>query len=333
MKKSVVAYGELLLRLTTPSIQRFEQSESFSIHFGGAEANVLASLSQWGMSTSFVSTLPNHSIGEAGLSQLKKFSIGTAHVKRTVGRQGLYFLEQGSIPRAAQVIYDRSNSAFVTDTDKRDWESILASSSWLHSSTITPVLTPHLAAELVEAFTIARRLGIGTSLDLNYRAQLCSRSYAQPILKQLLPLVDVFIGMDTDMESLLGISYTGSPAAAPRYYLQKIQETYGCKLTATTLRDSTNPPVLQWSAIAYDGSQFYASAPYTIEVIDRIGTGDAFTAGLLYAFLEKQPLQQALDFATAAGAWKHSIPGDFNNVSLQELSSLLQGDRGGAIRR
>lgn len=333
MKKSVVAYGELLLRLTTPSIQRFEQSESFSIHFGGAEANVLASLSKWGLSTSFVSSLANHSIGEAAMTQLKKYGIGTTHIKRVAGRQGLYFLEQGSTPRSAQVIYDRGQSTFVTDTDKRDWGSILTNSSWLHSSTITPVLTPHLAAELLEAFTIARRLGIGTSLDLNYRAQLCSRSYAQPILKQLLPLVDVFIGMDADMESLLGISYTGSPAAAPRYYLQKIQEIYGCKVTATTLRDSINPPVLRWSSIAYDGREFYESTPYTIEVIDRIGTGDAFTAGLLYALLERQPLQQALEFATAAGAWKHSIPGDFNDVSLHELSSLLQGDRGGTIRR
>ncbi len=333
MNSTFISFGELLLRMTTVGHQRFEQASSYESFFGGAEANVAASLSLWGLGTQFITTLPTNPIGESALSHLKKWGIGTAYVDRAPHRMGLYFLEQGNAIRSSQILYDRSHSAFASHQQLIDWKSVFKNANWFHTSGITPALSSYLADQVVQAFAEARKAGVTTSFDLNYRSQLWTREEAKTIFNKILPNVDIFIGMDADMESLLGISYSGSPENAPAYYMQQIQQTYGCKLAVTTLRKAIGPNQIEWSAIAFDGNTIHRSTLYEITQIDRIGTGDAFTAGLIYAYQNNKSVKDSLEFGAVAGAWKHSVTGDFNLVTINEIESVLQGDRGNQIRR
>jgi 2-dehydro-3-deoxygluconokinase len=334
MKLSLIALGELLLRLSPPNNLRFSQANSFNIIYGGAEANVAAALGSWGVPSQLVTALPSNPIGNAAIQHLKKVDIGINHVVRKGERIGIYFVEQGASVRSTQVVYDRKGSSFAqVSKEDFDWDSILSSASWFHTSGITPGLSPVLAEQVVNAFVIARKKGLATSFDLNYRAQLWTRKAAKEVLEKILPYVDVCIGLDANMQDLLGISCNADEKDAPFYYLQEIQQRYGCKLVATSLREPISPMSIHWKGIAYDGSMRLTSSSYDLSIVDRIGTGDAFSAGLIYALMQKKTSQEALEFAAASGAWKHSVYGDHTLADLSEIESMVQGNRGGGIIR
>jgi|688.fasta_scaffold23524_7 2-dehydro-3-deoxygluconokinase len=334
MKSDFIAFGELLLRLTPPDHFRFSQANSFNIIYGGSEANVAAALAAWGVPAKLVTGLPSNPIGDAAVQHLKKTDIGVDHVFRTAERLGVYFVEEGASVRSTQVVYDRKNSSFAKATAEHfDWELILKKANWFHTTGITAGLGASLAIETGKALRLAKEKGLTTSFDLNYRAQLWTRDVAKGVLDKILPYVDIFIGLDSNMQELLGISYKGEAKDPPSFYLQEIQQRYGCKLVATSLRESISPTAIRWKGIAYNGTTYFTSADYDLSLVDRIGTGDAFTAGLIYALMQSEAPQKALEFAVAAGAWKHSIVGDHTIASLLEISSLLEGGRGGSILR
>jgi 2-dehydro-3-deoxygluconokinase len=334
MKSSFIAFGELLLRLSPPDHLRFSQANSFTIAYGGAETNVAAALAAWGIPTKLVTGLPSNPIGDAAIQHLKKLDIGSDHVFRTEKRLGIYFVEEGASVRSTQVVYDRKDSSFAQATAEHfDWELILKEANWFHTTGITAGLGPSLATETERALRIAKEKGLTTSFDLNYRAQLWTRDAAKVVLEKILPYVDIFIGLDAHIEELLGISFNGEAKDAPCFYLQAIQQRYGCKLVVTSLRESLSPTAIRWKGIAYDGTTHFTSVDYDLSVVDRIGTGDAFTAGLIYALMQHKSPQEVLEFAVASGAWKHTIVGDHTLATLPEIESLLKGDRGSTIRR
>ena len=305
-----------------------------NVVYGGAESNVAAALAAWRVPSKLVTGLPFNPLGDAAEQHLKKLDIGAEHVFRTGDRLGIYFVEEGSSVRSTQVVYDRKDSSFAKATvGQFDWEFIFKDASWFHTTGITAGLSASLATETVNALRIAKEKGLITSFDLNYRAQLWGRGAAKLVLEKILPYVDIFVGLDTHLQDLLGISFSGEAKDAPTFYLQAIQQRYGCKLVATSLRESLSPTTIRWKGIAYDGATHFTSAHYDLSVVDRIGTGDAFTAGLIYALMHNKNPQEVLEFAVAAGAWKHTVFGDHMIASLSEIESLVQGDRGGSIRR
>lgn len=334
MKPSIITFGELLLRLSPPDRLRFSQANSFNVVYGGAETNVSVALGAWGIPTKLVTALPSNPLGDAAIQHLKKEGIGLDHVARTGERLGIYFVEEGTSVRSTQVVYDRKDSSFAQSTvGQFDWEFILKDASWFHTTGITAGLSTSLATETSNALRIAKEKGLTTSFDLNYRAQLWTRDAAKRVLQKILPFVDVFIGLDTHMQELFGISYSEELKDAPSLYLKEIQQRFGCKMVAASLRESLSPTAIRWKGIAYDGVTHFTSAEYDLSVVDRIGTGDAFTAGLIYALMQNKTPQEGLEFAAATGAWKHTVFGDHMIASLAEIESLLQGDRGGSIRR
>lgn len=330
---AVFGFGEWLMRLNPEDQLRLDQATSLQLHYGGAEANVLASLTSWGMPSALVSTLPNNPIGDAALSQLRALGVDASYIQQGPGRMGLYFLEEGTGMRDSQVVYDRAGSSFAIDTRSRDWSTLLHGGQWLHLSGITPALSPLLLTESVQAIKQAKALGLTTSFDLNYRSQLWGREQAAEALKQIMPWVDVYVGMDSDMATLFGVKPAPENANTAEYFIQEIHRMYGCKWAATTVRESISGGQIGWSALLFDGNKFYRSSRYDLSIRDRVGTGDAFTAGLIYAYQQGYSIEDALEFATAAGAWKHSVVGDVNRVSLSEVDLLIKGHRGGSIRR
>lgn len=334
MKSNFIAFGELLLRLSPPDQLRFSQANSFNTLFGGAEANVAAALASWGIPANLVTGLPSNAMGDAAVHYLKKLDIGVDYIFRTNERMGIYFVEEGFSLRPTQVLYDRKNSSFAKATaEDFDWELILNGANWFHTSGVTAGLGASVAHETVKALRIAKKSGITTSFDLNYRAQLWTRDVARVVLEEILQYVDIFIGLDTNMSELLGISSIGVTKESPSFYLQAIQQRYGCKLVATSLREFLSPTANRWKGIAYDGTTHFISADYDLSVKDRIGTGDAFTAGLIYGLMQPKTIPEVLEFAVASGAWKHTVFGDHTLANLIEIESLVQGDRGGNIRR
>jgi 2-dehydro-3-deoxygluconokinase len=337
----IITLGEIMLRLSTPGQTRFIQTDTFDIVFGGGEANVAASLSQFGHETYFVSMLPKHEIGQAAVNQLKRFSVKDDYIVRGGDRIGIYFLETGASMRPSKVIYDRANSAIaLADPKEFDFKEIFKDAKWFHFSGITPALSQK-AAELTKLALIeAKKQGVMVSVDLNYRKKLWTPQEAQAVMKPLMQYVDVCIGNEEDAELVLGfkpkhvdISKGHLDLDSYKSIFKEMKEAFGFKMIATTLRESYSATKNGWSALLYDGQSFYNSKKYTIEpIIDRVGGGDSFSAGLIHGLLTRTP-QEAIEFAVAASALKHTIPGDFNMVSEQEVDNLAQGDQSGRVQR
>jgi 2-dehydro-3-deoxygluconokinase len=341
----IVTFGEIMLRLSPPNHLRFTQARSFEAVYGGGEANVCVSLANFGLQTEFVTRLPANELGEACLQYLRQYNVGTRHVLRGGERLGVYFLESGSNMRASQVIYDRANSAFASlKSGMLDWPAVFSAAGWFHWTGITPAISEGAACLCLEAAQAARRMGLTVSCDMNYRAKLWKWGRpAAEVMGELLTFCDVVIANEEDADKVFAIRPPGGDvqagkvdAAGYRSVCAELARRFpNLKTIAITLRGSLSADHNTWSAMLWSQGELYQAPLYDLTpIVDRVGGGDSFTAGLIYGMLQfpKDP-QRALDFAVAASALKHTIYGDFNLVSAAEVDKLMQGDHSGRVSR
>ena len=340
----IVTFGEIMLRLATPEYQRFSQATNFKASFGGGEANVAVSLSNFGIPTEFVSRIPGNDIGNTCMKELQKYGVGTHHILRGGERLGIYFLETGAVNRAGKVIYDRSYSAFSQlDKGMIDWDKVFDNATWFHWSGITPALSQSAAEICQEAVNKASEKGITVSCDLNFRNKLWNYGKAaKEVMPELVAACDIIMGNEEDAEKTLGIKAEGADVIAgdvkAEAYLsvsEQIMKRFPkAKKVVTTLRGSISASHNTWSGVLYDGDTLLKAPEYNItHIVDRIGGGDAFMAGLIYGIITGMEDQKALDFATAASCLKHTIHGDFNLATLEEVEKLIKGDHSGRVER
>ncbi len=339
--KGVVTFGEIMLRLSPPAGSRFRQAANFDVTYGGAEANVAASLAQWGLPSRYVTVLPDHDLGQAAADRLRALGVDTSHILRRGDRLGIYFLEHGASQRPSRVIYDRADSAISRlRPGEVDWEAAFSGATWFHWTGITPALSESTAKVTLEAVRAAKRLGLTVSADLNYRSKLWSRERAGSVMTPLMEYVDVLIGNEEDAANVFGITAGDTDVergeldfAAYEDVARKLVERFDLRVAAITLRESLSASENNWSACLHDGRQFLRGPSYCIRLVDRVGAGDAFTAGLIYATLAEKSSQEALEFAVAASCLKQTIAGDFNLVSVAEVEALAAGAATGRIKR
>jgi 2-dehydro-3-deoxygluconokinase len=341
----IVTFGEIMLRLSPPGFLRFKQANSFDVTFGGGEANVAASLANFGLETEYVTRIPSNEIGEMCLQFLDKHKIGTHHIIRGGDRLGIYFLENGSNMRGSLVVYDRAFSSFSTlKPGMVDWESVFTGARWFHWTGITPAVSEGAAAVCLEGVQAARKMGITLSCDMNYRAKLWKWGKpAGEVMRGLLPYCDIVIGNEEDAEKVFGIHAPASDVTAGKidaksyqYVCEELVRAFpNIKKVAITLRTSISANHNLWSGILWDGGQTYTGCVYDItDIVDRVGGGDSFMGGLIYGLLKyPEDNQRALDFAVAASALKHTILGDFNLISKEEVEKLAMGDVSGRVSR
>ncbi len=339
--KKVVTMGEIMMRLSPPDKQRFAQATSFDIVYGGGEANVAVSLANYGMDAYFVSKLPNQELGQATINSLRKFGVKTDYIARGGDRLGIYFLEHGASMRPSKVIYDRANSSIAcADESDFDFDEIFKDADWFHFSGITPALGENVAKLTEKALIVAKKHGLTVSVDLNYRKKLWTPDEAKACMTKLMKYVDVCIGNEEDAEKVLGFKASGTDITKGDLSLdgykdifKQMKEVFGFKYVVSTLRESYSASDNGWSALIYDGKEFYHSKKYDIRLVDRVGGGDSFSAGLIYGLLEKENMREALEFAVAASALKQTIFGDVNLVSVSEVETLSGGDASGRVQR
>lgn len=336
----IVTLGELMLRLQPFDHLRFVQSEDYEATFGGGEANVAVSLANYGCDAYFVSKLPTHEIGQAAVNSLRKYGVKTDYVVRGGDRVGIYFLEKGASQRASKVIYDRANSAFaLSNYEEYDWDAIFDGATWLHFSGITPALGDNVAKLTEEALIAAKRHGVTVSCDLNYRNKLWSKDKAREVMTRLMKYVDVCIGNEDDANDVFGITPENNDTSKGQLnkegyvsVAKRLKDKFGFKYVALTLRTSISASENNWAAMLYDGNS-YLSKEYQMQIIDRVGGGDSFAGGLIYGLTHDYKPQDAIEFAVAASCLKHSIEGDYNLVSVDEVKKLAGGDGSGRVQR
>jgi len=339
--KKIVTFGEIMLRLAPPGYLRFVQTDQFEAVYGGGEANVAASLANFGMDATFVTKLPKNEIGQAAINELRKFGVCTEHIKRGGERIGIYFLEKGASQRASKVVYDRANSAISEVVPGEfDWAAIFAGVDWFHFTGITPALSPNAAAVCLEACKKAKEMGVKVSCDLNYRKNLWTTEEAGKCMAEIMPFVDLCIANEEDAEKVFAISaantnVTGGHLSHEDYkdVAKQLAERFGFTEVAITLRESISANDNNWAAMLYDGKDFHFSKKYPIHIVDRVGGGDSFGGGLIYAMLEGMNPQACIEFAVAASCLKHSIEGDMNHVTVAEVKALAGGDGSGRVLR
>ncbi|HKB12440.1 MAG TPA: sugar kinase [Vicinamibacterales bacterium] len=343
MPHAIVTFGEIMLRLSPPGFERLLQSPVLSATFGGGEANVAISLAQFGLHSIYVTALPRHAIGEAAIRALRAEGVDTSQVVRSGDRIGIYFAETGASQRPSTVVYDRAHSAISEmPADAVDWRTVMNGASWFHVTGITPALGERAAAATSAAIAAAKQSGARVSVDLNFRRKLWSEAEAQTTMKPLMKQVDVVIANEEDLQSVLGIAVEGSDVtgatldvAGYRAAAERVTREFGPPLVAVTLRESISASDNGWSAVLWDGanSVLHRSQRYMVRLVDRIGGGDSFAAGLIYSLVTGRGLDESLRFAVAAGALQQTIPGDFNRVSVAEVDALAKGDASGRVQR
>ncbi len=338
----VVTFGEIMLRLATPGYLRFSQARQFDATFGGGEANVAVSLAQFGLDVHYVTRLPKNEIADACIAELRRRGVQTGAILRGGERMGIYFLETGASQRPSKVVYDRAHSAIAEITPGMvKWQDVLAGASWFHVTGITPALSSSASEATVEAVTQARSMGLTVSCDLNFRKKLWSREQAEKVMSRVLEHVDVAIANEEDAEMVFGIKAGTTDVHAGKLEVEKyrsvaeqlMQRFPRVNKVAITLRESLSASDNNWSAVLWDGKQFHQSRKYAIHVVDRVGGGDSFGAGLIYGLVTGKGTQDALEFAVAASCLKHSIIGDFNDVTVAEVESLIKEGGSGRVQR
>lgn len=337
----VVTLGEIMMRLMPENYNRFIQADKFECTYAGGEANVAVSLANYGLDAYFVSKVPTHEIGQCAINALRKFGVQTQYVLRGGDRLGLYYVEKGASQRASKVIYDRANSAFsLSKSEEYDWDKIFEGASWFHFTGITPALSEDAAILTEQACKIAKQKNVKISCDLNYRNKLWSKEKARAVMSKLMPYVNVCIANEEDAYDVFGIKAENSDVKSgvlnKEGYISvaaKLQETFGFDYVAITLRSSISANDNNWAGMLYDGKNAYFSKEYAMHIVDRIGGGDSFGGGLIYALLNNYESQKAINFAVAASCLKHSIQGDFNLVSVSEVEKLANGDGSGRVQR
>ncbi|MCG2783859.1 MAG: sugar kinase [Anaerolineae bacterium] len=359
--KKIVTFGEIMLRLAPPGFQRFTQARTLEATYGGGEANVAVSLANYGETVDFVTRLPKNDLGDACIASLRGLGVGTGHILRGGERIGIYFLETGAAQRASKVIYDRAGSSFASiQPGSIDWKTAFAGADWFHWTGITPAVSQGAAEVCREAILAARELGVTVSTDLNYRAKLWKwGKTAGEVMSDLVGLCDVALGNEEDAEKVFGIKAPESDITAGkvdadhyRFVCEKLAERFASlKTVSITLRGSISASHNTWSGVLWtrpersdpepvEGEQsrragFYIAPTYNIlPIIDRVGGGDSFMGGLIYGLRKyADDPQKALNFAAAAACLKHSIPGDFNTVTVAEVETLMGGDASGRVSR
>lgn len=337
----IITLGEIMLRLSTPDMKRFVQSDTFDVVYGGGEANVAVSCANYGDEAYFVTKLPAHEIGQCALNALRRWGVKTDYIVRGGSRLGIYFLETGASMRPSKVIYDRADSSMAcAEPQDFDFDAIMQGADWFHWSGITPAISDKAAHITRLACEAAKRHGVTVSVDLNFRKKLWSKEKAQSVMRPLMQYVDVCIGNEEDAELCLGFKpdadVTAGNTAAEGYktIFKQMKEAFGFKYVVSTLRESISASHNGWKAMLYDGKDFYVSKHYDIEpIIDRVGGGDSFSGGLIHGFLAKGDPAYALEFAVAASALKHTVPGDFNMFTTAEVETLMGGDASGRVQR
>ena len=339
----VVTFGEIMLRLKSPALERFFQSPSLEATFGGGEANVAVSLANYGMDASFVSVIPDNDIGKACMQQLRGFGVDVSSLKKASGRMGIYFLETGSNQRPSKVIYDRAESCIAkAGVGDIDWDKALEGATWFHITGITPAISASAAELSLAAVKAAKAKGVHVSCDLNYRKNLWKYGKrADEVMSELVKYVDTVIANEEDVQKALGITAESDVESGEldtnvyKKLAATVMEKYpNVKRVAITLRESKSADTNYWAACIYDGKEFYVSRKYAItDIVDRVGGGDSFGGGLIYGLNTYDNQAQALEFAVAASCLKHTISGDFNRVSVAEVESLMKGSGSGRVER
>lgn len=342
---TVVSFGEIMLRLKSPGSTRLLQEPRLEATFGGGEANVAVSLAILGVPADFVSVLPVNPLGDAVVAELRRHGVNTGNIRRDKGRLGIYFLESGAAQRPSTVLYDRENSAFSqVEPEDFDWQTIFAGASWFHTSGITPALSPNAAKTALHAVKQAKKAGLTVSLDLNFRKNLWNYGKSAPeVMPALVEYTDILVANEEDIQKSLGFSAKVCDGDSGTVVHEGYRDLAGAVLekfpnlayVAITLREAQSANSNDWSAVLASRNGFLVSKKYSItDIVDRVGAGDAFSAGLIHAMISKPgDSAHALEFATAASCLKHSIPGDFNLSRCSEIEALLAGTTSGRIQR
>ena len=339
--KKVITFGELMLRLAPEGYLRFLQSEKLQATFGGAEANVAVSLANYGLHAAFVSKLPAHEIGQMAVNSLRKFGVDTSLVVRGGERIGIYYCEKGASQRPSKVIYDRAYAAIaMAKKSDFDWNAIFDGADWFHFTGITPALSDEMAEICEEACRAAKERGITISCDLNYRKKLWSKQKAGEVMDKLCHYIDYCIANEEDAKDVFGIEADNTDIYGGKLdrdgYIsvaKKLTDRFGFRGVAITLRESKSANDNDWSAMLYTEGEAYFSKKYSMHIVDRVGGGDSFGAGLIYSLVSGYTAQRTIEFAVAASCLKHSIEGDYNMVSIAEIENLAGGDASGRVQR
>ena len=337
----IVTFGEIMLRLAPNGYYRFFQNDQMQATFGGGEANVAVSLANFGMESLYITKLPKHAIGQAAVDSLRYFGVDTNKITRGGDRIGIYYLEKGASQRGSLCIYDRAHSAIAeAKPEDFDWDDIFEGADWFHFTGITPALGGNLVEICLEAAKKAKEKGIKVSCDLNYRGKLWTKAEAREAMTQLCKYVDVCISNEEDAKDVFGIEaentdITGGKLNHEGYksVAKQLQDKFGFEKVAITLRSSISANDNNWAGMLFDGENYCFSRSYAVHIVDRVGGGDSFGAGLIYALLSGKDTQAAINFAVAASALKHSIEGDFNRVTVSEVEKLAGGDGSGRVQR
>ncbi len=337
----VITFGEIMLRLAPEGYYRFVQAQSLGATYGGGEANVAVSLANFGIDAAFVTKLPKHDIGQAAVNKLREFGVDTSLITRGGDRVGIYFLEKGASQRPSKVIYDRAGSAIAKAAAADfDWNKIFEGVEWFHFTGITPALGDNVAEICLEACKAAKAKGITVSCDLNYRKNLWSREKAGQVMEGLMKYVDVCIANEEDASDVFGIKASDTDVTTGKVnhegykdVAKQLADRFGFKKVAITLRGSISANDNNWAAMLYTDGQYYFSKNYLIHIVDRVGGGDSFGAGLIYSCISGFAPQETIEFAVAASCLKHTIEGDLNMVSVDEVKKLAGGDGSGRVQR
>lgn len=341
MRKSIITFGEIMLRLAPEGYYRFVQADKFGATYGGGEANVAVSLANYGMDVKFVTKLPKHEIGQAAVNAVRRYGVDTSFICRGGERVGIYFLEKGASQRPSKVVYDRAGSAIATASQSDfNWDEIFEGVTWFHFTGITPALGDEIAAICLTACQKAKEKNITVSCDLNYRNKLWSKEKAGKVMGELCKYVDVCIANEEDAGDVFGIKATNTDITAGKVnhdgykeVAKQLADRFGFSKVAITLRSSISANDNNWAAMLYDGQEYYLSKSYLMHIVDRVGGGDSFGAGLIYACMNDMSMQDTIEFAVAASCLKHTIEGDLNQVSVEEVKKLAGGDGSGRVQR
>ena len=337
----VVTFGEVMLRLAPNGYYRFFQNDQMQATFGGGEANVAVSLANFGLDSAYVTKLPEHAIGQSAVDSLRYFGVDTSKIVRGGERVGIYFLEKGASQRGSVCIYDRKYSAIQqAKKEDFDWASIFEGADWFHFTGITPALGENLVEICKEACIKAKEMGVKISCDLNYRGKLWTRQEANKAMTELCKYVDVCISNEEDAKDVFGIEAEDTDIYGGKLnhdgyksVAKQLMDKFGFEKVAITLRTSISANDNDWAGMLYDGEDYHFSKTYHLHIVDRVGGGDSFGAGLIYSLLTGKTSKQAIEFAVAASALKHTIEGDYNRVSVKEVEKLAGGDGSGRVQR
>ena len=337
----IITFGEIMLRLAPNGYYRFFQNDQMQATFGGGEANVAVSLANFGMDVAYVTKLPDHAIGRAAENSLRWFGVDVRHIVHGGDRVGIYYLEKGASQRGSVCIYDRKHSSIQeASPEDFDWDAIFEGAEWFHFTGITPALGPNLVEICEQACIAAKKHGMKISCDLNYRGKLWSRAEAREAMTRLCTYVDVCISNEEDAKDVFGIEAENTDIYGGklnhdgyRSVARQLRERFGFEKVAITLRSSLSASDNLWAGMLSDGEQDCFSREYSLHIVDRVGGGDSFGAGLIYALMQNWDAQRCIDFAVAASALKHSVEGDFNRVSVAEVEKLAGGDGSGRVQR